>query len=203
MNQPNSAVVLLCGGAINTETEWRSGARIDLAVRLASERESYLLVSSGVSGHQENADACPESHLYIQELVRRFPAFPKDRLLVEDFSRDTVGNVYFSLQVLRSVLASVATVVWVSNLFHKRRLTSIVSRLTQLENDRGSWRHEFVCVPNLDDKADYLRQLSKDERASQARFENDLQNAKSIEKLLFGFHDFYSIDRLWKGWRCA
>ena len=78
-------------------------------MKLAVEGKSYLLVSSGVSGHQKNADTCPEAHLYIRELVRRYPAFPKGRLPVEDFSRDTVGNVYFSPQVLNSVLADNAT----------------------------------------------------------------------------------------------
>ena len=202
MNQPKSAVVLLCGGAITPETEWRSGARIDQAVKLAAERKSFLLVSSGVSGHQKKADTCPEAHLYIQELVHRYPAFPKERLLVEDFSRDTVGNVYFGLQVLKSVLVGDANVVWVSNHFHERRLASIVSRLGQSENGRGSWRHEIACVPDLGAPADQLWKLSKDERESHARFENDLYEAGSIEKLLFGLHDFYSIDRLWKDLRC-
>lgn len=203
MKQTNSAVVLLCGGKISPASEWRSGARIDLAVKLACEHGSFLLVSSGVSGHEKNIHACPEAHLYIQELVRRYPEFSKRRLLVEDFSRDTVGNVYFSLQVLRSVLGENATVHWVSNSFHKQRLASIVSRHVQLKHGHGSWHHQFACVPDIDGQADLIEEIYSNELASQTRFENDLRDANSVENLLFRHHDFYSIKKLWKGLACA
>ena len=63
--------------------------------------------------------------------------------------------------------------------------------------------HEVPCEPDLDGQADYLWQLSKNERVIQVRFENDLYEAKSVEKLLFGLHDFYSVNRIWKMLKCV
>lgn len=196
MQQHNSAVIMLCGGEITPQTEWRSGARIDFAVELAVRNGTYLMVSSGISGHTTDLNARPESHIYIEELRRRYPAFPLERLLVEDFSRDTVGNVYFSLQVLKAVLQDEASVTWVSNEFHKNRLMFIIEKVVDMVGSFKGWSNTVKVVPDTEEKFGKGIELESAERASLARFKKDLEIAKNVEELLFCFHDFYSIKRI-------
>ena len=199
MDDSNLAVVLLCGGPIAADSEWRTVARIDFAVELALKLDGYLLVSSGVSGHEVDVAARPESHLYIQELTRRYSEFPRARLFVEDFSRDTVGNVYFSVQVLKAVLRPKARVIWVSSKFHSDRLRVIVAAI----EGGTDWTHEVASVTKSPPSQELLVHLEEIERASIERFTDDLMLSTGIEELLFCRHDFYSVDRLLKEKRCV
>lgn len=190
----SSAVVLLCGGTISAETQWRSGARIEAAVRLASSRPGgCLLVSSGVSGHAD-CHGRPEAHRYAEVIRAAYPDLPSGHLLVEDMSRDTVGNVYFSLTILRLLLATRAQVQWVTNAFHLDRVLAIVRWM----EPGSAFTHRGVAVPDCT-PGPLLSQLCRGEADSLRRFEQDARASASPEELLFLHHDFYRVDRLSRG----
>jgi hypothetical protein len=183
--------VLLCGGAISPETNWRSGARIGAAVnQVRSCQGACLLISSGVPGHGEPSDR-PEAHRYFEAIRESYPDLPAEQVLVEDLSRDTVGNVYFSLGILRVLVAPGIQVDWVTNAFHLDRVLAIVRWL-----DPGQFfEHCGVAVPDCVPDA-VLAKLCWDELSSLRRFERDACASSSPEELLFLHHDFYRADRL-------
>lgn len=185
----SQAVVLLCGGVIDDENAWRSSARVTKAVELIEKNdESCLLITSGISGHI-GFKGEPESHCYLAYLQDKFPSVCSSRVFIEDLSRDTVGNVYFSLKILKLLIAGSSRVTWVTNGFHADRLNTIVRCLDQ----SGFFNHELGLVKDLD--SGRMMTLLDEETESKQRFLADLSMSCSNEALLFLHHNFYRIDR--------
>lgn len=184
-----SCVILLCGGIINKHNYWRSGERIFAAVnQFKSLENSCLLISSGISGHLKYG-AKPESHVYYDYICKYYNEVSCDRIFIEDMSRDSVGNVFFSLTIAKLLLLKGASFFWVSNDFHMERIETIVSSLSD-----GGFIHNFVAVPS-GCGIESLNKLKADERSSQERFKRDWAEVRSPEELLFLRHDFYRADR--------
>ena len=184
------AVVLICGGVISDESAWRSSARVLKAIELMEkDDENCLLITGGRSGRSAFTEV-PESHLYLDYLRNTSSSICTSRVFVEDFSRDSVGNVYFSLEILRLVLARSSRVTWVTNEFHADRLTTIVRCF-----DRSNYfDHQFELV--RDANLALMANLLSNECKSKERFLKDFYSSSSPEALLYLNHDFYRIDRV-------
>ena len=191
------AVVLLCGGAINSANAWRSSARVAKAIELIEkDDESCLLITSGISGHIGFAEE-PESHLYRNYLCDMCPGDVSKRVYIEDLSRDTVGNVYFSLKILKLLVLEGSRVIWITNVFHAERLRTIIRCMDQSDY----FNHQFELVADLD--SELIFQLRAEEFESKGRFLKDFSAAASPEALIFLYHDFYKINRLVEKSKCG
>ena len=117
-------------------------------------------------------------------------------IFIEDLSRDTVGNVFFSSIALRNILNKNSQLIWVSNDFHLNRIEIIVKACAPYITSQNLYAGAPDHV-----SSDVMGRILKDECNSLARFQHDLLNSSSIEELIFLKYDLYSIRRLQDGFR--
>ena len=193
-------VVVLCGGEFTFRDAWRTTARIEAGCSLAEASDCSLLISSGVSGHRLKAGkrpVWPESWAYAQIAVNHF-GFVSQNISLEDVSRDTVGNVLFSLLGLKSLnLPPDASVVWVTNTFHTSRLAEIIRYFEEaLSAKFQSSVFEVSDAEKLStDPEGYQRLLDEEAHSLEAFRESFSGEAKisGVLDTLLTSHPFYSV----------
>lgn len=187
----DKAIVLLCGGYLDdNNNKWRTVARLELALQeFIKHKDACLLISSGISGHAKSGSR-PEAHVYYEFMQRNYKHLDFSRIFVEDISRDTVGNVFFSLSILKFFLKNNSTVLWVTNNFHVKRLGKIINFYPK----EFLFAANYVVAPdNL--SLSVMKQIDAYEINSCNRFICDASGCANLEELIFVKHDFYAANR--------
>lgn len=195
MNRIDKIILCLCGGHLDDpgSVKWRTVERLKTVDRiLRSEEEDFaVLFSAGISGHKSPSpnvyDIEPESWSYAEWLSQRVG----DRIpiYVEDMSRDTVGNIFFSFSWL-AFLGFRGQLWIVTNKFHMPRVKEISAKF---EHFIPNAHFKFVEVADGASGAE-LSLLEQQEIMSLKAFSRDII-PHSLEFKFFSHHIFYQCRR--------
>jgi uncharacterized SAM-binding protein YcdF (DUF218 family) len=139
---PEVAVVLGGGFAANSEPSASTAARARAATHLSQKRPSLAVIASGSHGDGP-APAKSEAAVIVDLMVAA--GVPRERLFLEDRSRDTIGN---AVEVAARYLARIEPrpIYLVTSPFHLERA------LVVFRNVLGfAWQVQAVSAEDTDD----------------------------------------------------
>jgi hypothetical protein len=128
----------------------------------------------------ENGFPVPEAVVASRYLVNEF-AVRQDSILAETFSRDTIGNIFFTLELFLLPLGIRNTCIVTSG-FHMKRVEAIFSWMQELFNLK-ELQVSFEAADNPDFSADTEKIIPEREAAS-------LRNIESLKKRVTRRDDF-------------
>lgn len=190
--------VIVLGGGLNEDgslNPW-SRARADRALEIADKDFDYFITTSAYTLHKPpklDHEGFPiiEAH----ELARylRSAGIPKERLLVEAASHDTIGNAYFSRTLhLEPLDFDVCTLV--TSAFHLERATAVFDWVFSLS---PALQTELNTDPaensGLDSEALQARAAREKKQLRSVRRKREvIQNKGEFCRWLFTEHDAYA-----------
>ena len=189
--------ILIPGGGLRNDGNlppWVCN-RLDKAVEIGSTK-FFIALSRGTShkAPPRDKDGFPtdESLVGARYLVAR--GVPKDRVLFEATSLDTIGNAFFSRLMHIEPMKLVRLLIVTSN-FHLARTRAIFNWVYGLSD--GSFDLAFEEVPNVGIDADSLHARIERERKGLQAMERPMRQITTLEHMhqwLFFEHDAYKPD---------
>jgi len=186
--------ILIPGGGLRNDGNlppWVCN-RLDKAVEIGSTR-FFITLSRGTfhKAPPRDEDGFPidESLAGARYLVAH--GVPKDRVLFEATSFDTIGNAFFSRLIHIEPMRLVRLLIVTSN-FHFERTRAVFNWVYSLSN--GSFDLTFEEVPNVGIDADSLQARMEKERKGLQALESLMRQITTVEHMhqwLFFEHDAY------------
>ncbi|CAF1241740.1 unnamed protein product [Adineta ricciae] len=147
--------IVLPGGGVDDDgnpSAWVA-ARLDRAVEMASSTCYFLVLSRGTThrppvldAHSFPVDEATASAAYLMERN-----IPSEKILIENWSLDTIGNAYFARQCILEPMELFRLAV-ITNEFHMLRTKMIfdwIFSLASSSKDRCTRFHlDYFAVPN-------------------------------------------------------
>lgn len=117
-------LIIVCGAHIETK---RCLERIKMAVKLW--KKELPILFSGKRGRWENPEWLSESK-YMRKIAKDTYKYPVNRLFVENTSRETRGNAYFSKKIItKSFWKKIKEIIVITSIFHKPRARYIFKKV--------------------------------------------------------------------------
>jgi len=149
-------------------------ARLDYALDLDQPRALYVLLSGGTVHKPPPLDdhGFPkhESHVAADYLLQK--GIPRDQILTEISSYDTIGNAYFS-RVIHTQPRALRNLLIISSEFHLKRVKRVFTWIYDLLPLPYSFHLSFASAPDRGLREDLL----------QARFKKEAISIKSLQPL--------------------
>ena len=192
------AIIVLSGG-INDDGslfEW-TRTRCDKAIELFSGNE-FIIVSSAGTVHKPFKTDSEGFCYYEANAMADYIAgkgIPKDKILVENLSLDTIGNAYFT-RTVHTDPAGLRKLCIITSEVHMPRAKSIFEHVFAL--DRCGYELEFVDADDGDMDDDVLRTKQVREKNSLDMWDKQKVLIKSMEDLhgfMFRSHKAYTYGK--------
>jgi hypothetical protein len=198
--------IVIPGGGVDengSPSAWVA-ARLDRAIKMASSTCYFLVLSRGTTHrpplldkHSFPIDEASASAAYLIE--RQVPA---EKILIENWSLDTIGNAYFARQCILEPMEFYRLAV-ITNDFHMARTKLIfdwVLSLTNSTEDRCTKYHiDYFTVDNQDMTDEQLLARIDKERVAceDVKLKTEkITNLSQMSKFLFIEHGAYKAKSL-------
>jgi hypothetical protein len=139
--------IVIPGGGIDSNgspSSWVC-ARLDRALEMASSTSYFLVLSRGTTHHPPLLDKysfpIDEASASAAYLIER--NIPSDKILIENWSLDTIGNAYFARQCILEPMELHRLAV-ITNEFHQNRTKLIFDWIFSLSNSTNDQCHKYT-----------------------------------------------------------
>ncbi|MBT4604944.1 YdcF family protein [archaeon] len=190
------AIIILSGGirGENSVPLWVQ-TRIDKAVELQNQTK-YIITTSAATPHkalplnesgQPLYDATVMANILIEQGV------PKEKILLEQFSKDTIANAVFTRLLITDHLKLKKLLVITSD-FHMPRSKIICDKVFNLNPNTMNYQLEFLTTENTGMPEDMLAIRTKKEQQRIEMFQTDHKDRATLQefqKWLFTEHESY------------
>ena len=170
--------------------------RLDRALQLYN--GAYLMTLSAGTTHKPpplDESGFPILEAIVNARYLHARGIPRDRLLAEACSYDTIGNAYFS-RLLHAEPARLHRLLIITSAFHMPRTESLFRWVYGMEPTQFDL--SFATVPDTGIDASALHARREREAQSLARLQETMQHVTTLTQLhrwLFTEHNAYTIAR--------
>lgn len=186
-------IITLLNGAKNGKLTMGSINRIEEAIRHSSD-ESVFIMSTGwpLSKKAEYRSnfytQITEAGLAKEYLIKR--GFLPENILVEKYSGDTIGNIFFSFNLIVNYL-NIENIIIVSSDYHLPRIKEIVSWYQDL-NIIKKTAIKFSSPPIEKYGSIENIEFEKNKIINVLKLKNEIKNHDDLIRFIFQKHDFYN-----------
>lgn len=198
--------IVIPGGGIDSNgnpSPWVI-ARLDRAIKMASSTSYFLVLSRGTTHHPPVLDkysyAIDEASASAAYLIKN--NIPSNKILIENWSLDTIGNAYFARQCILEPMELYNLAV-ITNDFHMTRTKLIFNWIFSLTNTTNQscekYHIDYFNVNNQDMTDEQLIARIDKERLSCDDVKIKIQkitNLSQIAQFLFTEHGAYKAKSL-------
>ncbi|CAF0754595.1 unnamed protein product [Rotaria sordida] len=198
--------VVIPGGGVDSNgspSAWVC-ARLDRALEMASSTSYFLVLSRGTTHHppilDKNLFPIDEASASAAYLIEH--NIPSNKILIENWSLDTIGNAYFARQCILEPMELYRLAV-ITNDFHMSRTKLIFDWIFSLSNltiDRcEKYQIDYFTVNNQDMTDEQLLARINKERVAYEDVKMKTQqitNLSQMAQFLFVEHGAYKAKRL-------
>lgn len=179
-------------------------ARLDCAIDMASSTNFFLVLSRGTTHRppvlDSNAFPIDEASASADYLIQR--NIPADKILVENWSLDTIGNAYFARQCILEPM-QLRRLAVITNEFHMERTKLIFDWICSLTDDErnpsNQYQIDYKSVINNGMNDEQLTARIEKERSSCEDLKLKIQRINNLSRLaqfLYVEHGAYQAKKL-------
>ena len=194
--------VIILGGGINNNLEPYTYVKYRLDESIKHNTKYYLL-SSRCTYHKSppldsNNFPVDETTVYSKYLIER--GIPKEKILLENWSFDTIGNAYACL-MLHCIPNKLLNILVITSDFHMERSKSIFNKIYGLASSEYNldFKLDFKeVISNIDENRIVKEKWGYNDWLTKS---SNILTLKDLHNFVFFNHNAYSVRKTqWKKW---